>query len=286
MGSRSRYLLRFTSNLGNLGMSSIRDYLVWEPTGQLKNVANSIDDLQSSSTELYRGISKKELDTLNKNGSVQSLGKGNTRDVTGSYLASDIKLAGRFGLVALRDTGNGYILVLDKGSIPDLKQVDPGNFVGSVIPISSVKKIIDLSKMKTTNQSKKENDRTKIHERKMFGIESVVASVLGESKMGERQAELEEMAQDVAFKVLEESLAFIIASHRKLMNSFDTRSDASFQKLGQDISDYEETIQAIQSFDRDISAGLEGLDGPGPQKIISSSTKKMALTLGQALTEV
>jgi len=71
----------------------------------------------------------------------------NTRNIVGSYLASDFKLAARFALVNYRDVGEGIVVVIDKSKLPDLKNVDPGNYVTSYIPIESVTKIIDLKKL-------------------------------------------------------------------------------------------------------------------------------------------
>lgn len=129
--------------------SSIYDYLVWEPTGQLKDIADSLDRLESDRSELYRGTTTAELATLYKTGTVTSKGSGNTRDILGSYLASDIKLAARFALVSQRDKGNGVILVLARSKLPrDLKAVDPGNFVVSSIPKLSLKRAIILKDLK------------------------------------------------------------------------------------------------------------------------------------------
>lgn len=127
--------------------SSIYDYLVWEPTGQLKYIADKLDMIPSDDSVLYRGISEKEYNVLKKQGKVTSKGKGNTRDIVGSYLASDFKLAARFALVNYRDKGEGIIVVVDKSKLPDLKNVDPGNYVTSYIPIEAVKQIIDLKKL-------------------------------------------------------------------------------------------------------------------------------------------
>lgn len=128
--------------------SSIYDYLVWEPQGKLKVVADRLDQMNSfGSNDLFRGMSKKELDVLQKHGKVTSKGTGNTRNIYGSYLSSDFKLSARFALVNYRDKGNGVIIVVDKNKLPDLKSVDPGNFVTTYIPIEAVKQIVDLSKL-------------------------------------------------------------------------------------------------------------------------------------------
>ena len=128
--------------------ASIYDYLIWEPQGKLKVIVDKLDQMNSfGSDDLFRGMSKKELDVLNKYGKVTSKGKGNTRDIYGSYLASDFKLSARFALVNYRDKKEGVIIVVDKNKLPDLKSVDPGNFVTSYIPLEAVKQTIDLSKL-------------------------------------------------------------------------------------------------------------------------------------------
>jgi hypothetical protein len=127
--------------------SSIYDYLVWEPTGRLKYIADTLDTMTSDDSLLYRGMSEKEYNILKKQGKVTSKGRGNTRDIVGSYLASDFKLAARFALVNYRDKGEGIIVIVDKTKLPDLKNVDPGNYVTSYIPIEAVKQIINLKKL-------------------------------------------------------------------------------------------------------------------------------------------
>ena len=128
--------------------SSIYDYLIWEPEGRLKDVADQLDQMNNfGSEDLFRGMSKKELDVLQKHGKVTSKGKGNTRNIYGSYLASDFKLSARFALVNLRDKGDGVVIVVDKNKLPDLKTVDKGNFVTTYIPMAAVKKVIDLQKL-------------------------------------------------------------------------------------------------------------------------------------------
>jgi hypothetical protein len=127
--------------------SSIYDYLVWEPTGKLQYIADELDKIPTDSTKLYRGMSEKEYNILKTNGKVTSKGRGNTRNISGSYLASDFKLAARFALVNYRDKGGGIIVVVDKSKLPNLKNVDPGNYVTSYIPIEAVTKIIDLKQL-------------------------------------------------------------------------------------------------------------------------------------------
>ena len=128
--------------------TSIYDYLIWEPQGKLKDVADKLDQMNSfGGDDLFRGMSKKELEVLQKHGKVTSKGKGNTRNIYGSYLASDFKLSARFALVNFRDKGEGVVIVVDKNKLPDLKAVDKGNFVTTYIPIQAVKQIIDLQKL-------------------------------------------------------------------------------------------------------------------------------------------
>jgi len=125
--------------------SSIYNFLIWEPEGELKAIADAIDKLKSSKSEVYRGISEGEVKALKKDGYVVSKGEGNTRDIRASYVADNIHLAGRFALVDQRDRGKGFILVLDRKKLPDMIRRDPGNYSVSQIPKSAVKKIIDLS---------------------------------------------------------------------------------------------------------------------------------------------
>lgn len=128
--------------------SSIYDYLIWEPQGKLKLIADALDSYNNFKPyQLFRGISKKEWEVLEKHGKVTSKGKGNTRNINGSYLASNFKLSARFALVNYRDKGEGIIIVVNKNKLPDLKSVDPGNFVTSYIPIEAVDQVIDLSKL-------------------------------------------------------------------------------------------------------------------------------------------
>jgi len=127
--------------------ASIYDYLIWEPTGRLQVVADELDKISTDSSKLYRGMSEKEYNILNTTGKVTSKGRGNTRNIVGSYLASDFKLAARFALVNYRDKKEGIIVVLDKNKLPDLKNVDPGNYVTSYIPKEAVTQIIDLKKL-------------------------------------------------------------------------------------------------------------------------------------------
>jgi len=56
-------------------------------------------------------------------------------------------LAARFALVNYRDKGEGIVVIIDKSKLPDLKNVDTGNYVTSYIPIEAVTKIIDLKQL-------------------------------------------------------------------------------------------------------------------------------------------
>jgi hypothetical protein len=127
--------------------SSIYDYLVWEPTGKLKYIADKLDKISNDDTKLYRGMSTKEYNILKNTGKVTSKGRGNTRNIVGSYLSSDFKLAARFALVNYRDKGEGIVVTVDKNRLPDLKNVDDGNYVTSYIPMESVTQVIDLKKI-------------------------------------------------------------------------------------------------------------------------------------------
>jgi hypothetical protein len=127
--------------------SSIYDYLVWEPTGKLKYIADKLDKISNDDTKLYRGMSTNEYNILKNTGKVTSKGRGNTRNIVGSYLSSDFKLAARFALVNYRDKGEGIVVTVDKNRLPDLKNVDDGNYVTSYIPMESVTQVIDLKKI-------------------------------------------------------------------------------------------------------------------------------------------
>jgi hypothetical protein len=124
--------------------SSIYDYLIWEPTGRLQYIADELDKFSSDSSKLYRGMSEAEYNILNTTGKVTSRGTGNTRNIIGSYLSSDFKLAARFALVNFRNKNNGIIVTVDKSKLPDLKSVDPGNYVTTYIPKEAVTQVLNL----------------------------------------------------------------------------------------------------------------------------------------------
>lgn len=128
--------------------SKVEDFLIWEPEGEYRTIVDKLNKLKSSSSEVYRGLSKPELDVLYLKGSVKSKGKGNTSNINGSYVADNIHLAARFALVAYRDTGEGYVLVMNRKKMPNLEPRDKGNYATSFIPKDSVKKVIQLSKLK------------------------------------------------------------------------------------------------------------------------------------------
>ena len=128
--------------------SKVDDFLIWEPEDEFRVIADGINKLKSKKGELYRGISEHELRVLRKTGEVKSKGKGNTSNINGSYISDNVHLAGRFAMVAYRDTGAGYIIVLDKNKLPDLEKRDRmkhyQNYATSSITKESIKKIIKL----------------------------------------------------------------------------------------------------------------------------------------------
>jgi hypothetical protein len=163
-GERSNNWL---NDLTPLNEASVRDFLIWEPMGELKQIADGIDKLKSKKNELYRGISKGELNVLKKLGRVTSKGAGNTSNVNASYVADSIHLAGRFALVNYRDHKNGYILVLNKNKLPNVEPRDPGNFITDYIADDAVVKIIDLKKFvkKGVNIKKGVKESTELEEK-------------------------------------------------------------------------------------------------------------------------
>jgi len=128
--------------------SKVEDYLIWEPEGALRTITDKLNKLKSNNSEVYRGMSAQEYNVLTRKGTVKSKGKGNTSNIDGSYVADNVHLAGRFALVAYRDTGEGYLLVLDRKKLPNLEPRDPGNYAVSYIPMDAVKKTLQLSKFK------------------------------------------------------------------------------------------------------------------------------------------
>ena len=125
---------------------SIYDYLLFPPEGEEhESVVANIAKLQNNSDEVYRGISSAEYKNLNKHGFVVSRGTGNTRKgVVGSYVSADIQLAGRFAFHVYKETGRGFLLILDRDKLPELQPADEGNYWTAQIPIEAVKQAINL----------------------------------------------------------------------------------------------------------------------------------------------
>lgn len=132
--------------------ASIYDFLIWEPTGDLKTIADNLDKLKPENNELYRGMSAKEYEEFKDKQFVTSKGYGNTRNIKASYVSDNIHLASRFALVAYRDKGEGYLMILDRNKLPDLEKRDQTpaatNYSTPHIPKDSIKKVIQLSKLK------------------------------------------------------------------------------------------------------------------------------------------
>lgn len=123
---------------------NVEDYLVWEPVGDFKKMTNQINLLNSSPSELYRGASDIEVKILQTKGTFQSKGSGNTRKNAGTYVTSDVHLAGAFAIRYFRDGHGGSIIVLEKSKIKGLTPRDPGNFTVDFIALDAVKRIINL----------------------------------------------------------------------------------------------------------------------------------------------
>ena len=125
---------------------SIYDYLLFPPEGEEhENIVAKIAKLQNDPSEVYRGISSAEYKNLIKHGFVVSRGTGNTRKgITGSYVADDIQLAGRFAFHVYKETGRGYLLILDRDKLPELQPADEGNYWTAQISKDAVKQAINL----------------------------------------------------------------------------------------------------------------------------------------------
>ncbi len=125
---------------------SIYDYLIIPPTGKSQEkIVKSISNLKSKKDEVYRGVSYEEYKALLKNTKITSLGKGNTRKgIVGSYVTSDIQLAGRFAFTEYKDSGIAYIFVIDRNKLPDLNPADIGNYWTSEIPLSAIKIVYNI----------------------------------------------------------------------------------------------------------------------------------------------
>ncbi len=117
---------------------SIFDYLLFPPEGKELQIATEISKMKTNPRYVYRGMSKKEWNALKKDGRVVSKGKGNTRDIQGSYVGSDLQLAGRFALRALKDGVGGVLVTLDRRKMPELNKADPGNYWTPYIPYDAV----------------------------------------------------------------------------------------------------------------------------------------------------
>lgn len=127
---------------------SVRDWLVWEPQGDLEKIVNAIDEnILPNSLYLYHGGPLIKQTMLNKQGKFISSGEGILKKGAGAYVATDPTLAGAFALRAYRDTGDGVIFVLDKTKLPNLQQADEGNFTTDEIPFDSIVRTIRLSEL-------------------------------------------------------------------------------------------------------------------------------------------
>jgi hypothetical protein len=131
-------------------IKSIYDYLIIPPKGTAQEkIVKSISKLKSKKDEVYRGVSHKEYKNLLKNSKVISLGKGNTRKgIVGSYVTSDIQLAGRFAFTEYKDSGIAYIFVIDRYKLPDLNPADTGNYWTSEIPLNAIKTVYNIKDFK------------------------------------------------------------------------------------------------------------------------------------------
>lgn len=126
----------------------IREFLVNDPdTEEAEAVVDYISTLKEiqKETELYRGISPGEFNSLVRDGDIQSLGKGMTRkNVKGCYVSDSIQLAGRFAYRAWLDFGQGYILILNREKLEPLIPADEGNYITEKITLDSIEAIVDL----------------------------------------------------------------------------------------------------------------------------------------------
>jgi hypothetical protein len=123
---------------------TVFDYLLFPPQGRELEIATEISKMKSSPKHVYRGMSTKEYINLLNNKKVVSKGVGNTRDIVGSYVASDIQLAGRFAIRAWKDYGKAVLVTLDRNKLPPLNKADPGNFWVEYIPLDAVISKYDL----------------------------------------------------------------------------------------------------------------------------------------------
>lgn len=128
---------------------TIEDFLLYPPEGEdQQNIVNAIMNMESKPNEVYRGVSSAEYKNLYRQGFVISRGEGNTRrGIMGSYVSDSIQLAGRFAFKSYKDTGRGYLLVLDKNKMPELHQADEGNYWTEQIPLDAVVAEYDMQKL-------------------------------------------------------------------------------------------------------------------------------------------
>lgn len=117
---------------------SIFDYLLFPPKGEELKIATKISKMKSNQNYVYRGMSKAEWNALKRDGKVVSKGVGNTRNIVGSYVGSDVQLAGRFALRAWKDGLGGVLITLDRKKLPKLNNADPGNYYTDFIPLDAV----------------------------------------------------------------------------------------------------------------------------------------------------
>ena len=74
------------------------------------------------------------------------MGQGNTTDIEGSYVASDIQLAGRFALRSWKDGLGGVLLSFDKSKLPPLNNADEGNYWVEYLASSAIRNVFILDK--------------------------------------------------------------------------------------------------------------------------------------------
>jgi len=124
----------------------IFDYLLDMPKGEELDIATEISKMGSSSRCVYRGMCTKEYKNLIKDKIIVSKGVGNTRDIIGSYVATDIQLAGRFALRAWKDGLGGVILTFDREKLPHLNQADPGNYYVDFLAAKAIRGVYILGR--------------------------------------------------------------------------------------------------------------------------------------------
>ena len=75
--------------------------------------------IKKSDDYLFRGVSLDEITNLRRLGQVTSLGASNADDKLGTFITSSFGKAAGFGAASLKDSGQGYVLALDKKRILD-----------------------------------------------------------------------------------------------------------------------------------------------------------------------